>query len=118
MTFEDYIDIVKQITRIDDKLKLMGIKQTAPRIPMLSDMPKGGTGDFDQFANYMIRVETLYEEREKLFEQIKDILNDTEYRLIYYRYGMRLTWKETAMKSGLGQRNVFNVHDKIIEKFE
>lgn len=118
MTFEEYIDIVKQIARIDDKLKMMGIKQTAPRIPTLSDMPRGGNGDFDQFGNYMIRVEALYEEREKLFDQIRDVLTNMEYQLVYYRYGRRLTWKETAMKIGYQQRNVYNIHDKIMQKFE
>lgn len=121
ITLHQYIVILQEIDEIDDRLMRLEDKQVNPRIPILSDMPRGGGGDFDKFGNYLIKVEALEGRRNKMYKQIESVdqrLNDNERALIRCRYIEDLKWQDVAMRLKIKLRQVFRIHNSILEKFE
>ena len=120
MTLEKYVSIINRINRIDWKILDIIEKQRAPRIPSLSDMPKGG-GSMDTLTDYVIRLETLREERRKLYEIIEPIdtlLSPAERTLMKYRYIHEYSWHEIAEYLCFTDRHIYRMHKNILKKFE
>ena len=119
MTLEQYVEVLRKIERINERLLKMELKQCAGRSTIMSDMPKGGIVDFDKMANYMIRREALEDQRRRLQLLIADEpLNETEMQLIRFRYVLGYKWREVANAISFKLRHTFRLHEKIIKKFE
>ena len=46
----------------------------------------------------------------------KQTLEETERKLLCYRYVECMTWKDVALRLGYGKRHVFKMHSRALEK--
>lgn len=122
-----YKDVKKEITRIEEQIANLESRLNSPRIPILTDMPSG-PHNTTQLEDGVIKLMQLKEKYEKLLgnlcEQqlaVEDMIEDLdpiERDLIRCRYFNGLKWEEVQKEVGYASRQTRRIHDRAIEKLE
>ena len=124
-----------EIIQIEEKIEEINALLYYPKIQQISDMPKGGGGNSEEFTDKLItkreKLKKCEKDKELEFTKKwciaikafrKSRLNTWEVELLTYRYYWALPWKKCGdkMKDFTGQRwnenRIFRVYGKAKEK--
>lgn len=125
---KNYKYIHDEIQHIKDEIEILRTRAMSPRIPIITDMPRGGSVEGDAMANLIIKLEELEGKYNKLLNdliteqtELEDMiqsLEPLERDLIRYRYVDGLEWYKIEEKLNYSPRTVFRMHKKILKKME
>lgn len=122
---------LKRYKTMDAELKRLGKKREeleneiqSPKIPTISDMPKGGEGlDTADKIIKLIELKTIYEkqwdeliqERMRIEKAINSLGDSTERALMGYKYIDGLTWEEVCVKISYSWKQTHRIHGRALK---
>lgn len=126
---ECYKELKWQIERLEERIVRFENSMLSPRIGNISDMPSG-SHEVEHLTENLVKLDGLKTRLAKLIFERNDLqlkiekdmsekkLRDVEKKLIRLRYYAELPWWKIAKNLGYGQRQVFNIHKKIVKIFQ
>lgn len=125
---QQYGAIKREMEQIGEELARLKSSIMSARGQIITDMPRGGTGDGDGMSKSvikMIELETRYQDmladlcvKQIDIEQALEVLNPTERRLMRYRYIDGLTWEVIADKMDYSYQWVCELHNRAIKTLD
>lgn len=120
-----YTKMDTELKRIEEQMDRLESQLINPKIPTISDMPRGGQcadmGDkivklIDLKNLYNKRWDKLIDERMRIEKVIDSLEDSTERALIGYKYIDGLTWEEVCVKINYSYRHTTRLHGEILNK--
>ena len=112
-----------ELQRLGEKIDTLESKIISPKIPQLSDMPRGGERlDMADHVAKLIDLKNLYcakwdeliAEQKKIEKAIATLADPVERALIGYKYIDGLTWEEVAEKINYSWQWTHKLHGKAL----
>lgn len=119
-----YRDNVRYIHRLTEEIaELRELKMSASAVSN-DGMPRGG--DQRDLSDYMVRIDSMIQERENEFrkrvmlfddilKKIKSLKNQNEDDVMFYKYIRRKNFAEIAEKMNYSERHTRRIHNKALE---
>ena len=125
---ERYKDTKEEIEKLKERIIKLENSLISPRISNISDLPRSSshmsehlTEDLYKLnelkSKYMSIVYKLCDQQLEIEEMIAE-LEPIERELVRLRYFDELPWWKISNELHYGQRQVFNIHNKIIKKLK
>lgn len=119
MSLSEYIRLLKRLDQYDERIMRLQSRLYAGRVSRLTDMPKGGNGDFNATIDGVNRLNELRDKRKSVVNEINEVgLTETEKNLILCRYVYKMIWKDVAKNIKYSQRETVRIHNRILEFFK
>lgn len=102
------LSLAKKLKEVEEKIDNLTGCNTAPKIPTLSDMPKGSGSTSNPQENYILRLERLESRKAELIERLngKWLLavaklkgagkDESTIKMLEYRFKQGREWKDCA----------------------
>ncbi len=121
-----YKAIKAEIVQLQEQITELKSVMVAPKIPQLTGMPFGGSGEPDKIGNVVAKADKLsslyYEKLKPLIdlqitiENAIEVLDEQERLLIRLYYFSNYTWEEVAVRLNYSWQHVHRLHRAILEK--
>ena len=125
---QQFIDTRKEIEDLKERIIRLEHSLYSPRVSDFSGMPRGGSHEPEHLTESLVALDQLKHKYEKLVSRLSkqqsevedaiETLDPTERELIRLRYFDGLTWSKVSAKLNYGQRQVFTIHKKILQKLK
>ena len=117
----------KEAWALEEAIEELRSNRISPSVRRPDGMPKGnGIGDLSAYAARLDELERELQARkweaiDRYHRVCSDILavpDETERRLLQYRYINGYTWEQIAVKMGYSWRQTHYIHRRALEHFE